>query len=332
MSESTQTNHVQQSDGSIVPKVALEVRTIPLEKIRADRKFNARQIKVSPEEYAAGIESLAASIGGHGKGAKLIELPVVRERDDKAGYYDLTAGFRRYDALMHLGILECDFHVFKGTLQEAYLVNLEENEQREPLKPHELAERCCLLRDEFKMSAAEIAKRIRRSKGHVNNLMRIRDVLAPSVYQDAFVTQAMVFDAKGVDGIQVTQVPIPVLCTIATKTADIKDMAARGREQKQLLEGYYASLNEEEGGEEEGGEGEGESNGEGGKVTRPLSRGKVEAFFAALKKTSEHSAAWREGAMAAMKYTMGKVKTCPIELPEPPKRGKKAAEGEESAT
>lgn len=248
-------SHVQQSDGSIVPKVALEVRTIPLDRIRADRKFNARQIQDSPEEYQAGIEALAASIGGFGKGAKLIELPVVRERDDKPGYYDLTAGFRRYDALMHLGIETCDFHIFKGSLQEAYLCNLEENEQREPLKPHELADRCVLLRDEFGMKPGDIAKRIRRSKGHVNNLMRIKDTLAPAVYKEAFATQTMILGGKGVDGVPTTAIPIMQLCKIATETADIKDAAARGHKQRELLKQYQESANGVEEEDKEKGEG-----------------------------------------------------------------------------
>lgn len=116
--------------------------------------------------------------------------------------YVLVCGFRRQAGLdlnaENAGLdkdrQECDYRIapIDWTLQDAKTANLTENLSREDLSTFELASECVELRDKFKMSAKDIANKVKAhdcevgdkkplSEAHINNLMRCVTSLHPDI-------------------------------------------------------------------------------------------------------------------------------------------------------
>lgn len=163
--------------------------TIPFSMIEIDLEFNGR------EEYE-DIPELMKSIEAHGL---ITPLTVMKNGGTKV---KLVSGYRRYMALQKLAWGDKPVKVTFGTYETdsaLYLANIVENMGRKDLKNAELA-RCCydLAYGTYipiihplaegaektvgpKLSRKEIARHIGKSEGHVNNLIRAHENLAPQV-------------------------------------------------------------------------------------------------------------------------------------------------------
>lgn len=168
--------------------------------IHVDPDLNSRKT-VDPKQ----VDRLAQSIKAQGliHPCLLIRTAQLGEKYDGAGFpYSLVCGFRRQAALDILGESagldhehqEADYRIapVEWSIQDAILANLTENLAREDLTTFELAKQCVHLRDNFNMSAKDIAARVKAqdceagskkplSEGHVNNLMRCVDCLHPDI-------------------------------------------------------------------------------------------------------------------------------------------------------
>lgn len=160
---------------------------IPLDEIEADTEFNARKNYEGEDsekkDSRQSIEDLAESIKREG----LHQPILVRKGDD--GRYSLVYGFRRYKAVQHLHekhpkeekYKQIKAQIWEGSDEDAYMVNLTENCARNDLLPWELADRCAFLADKYKRSGGEIAQRVGKSTGYVNNLIRISRNVHPEI-------------------------------------------------------------------------------------------------------------------------------------------------------
>jgi ParB family chromosome partitioning protein len=146
------------------------VELIPIEAIDVDPALN-------PRHGLADIDELAASIRAHG----LLQPVVVRRDPRRRGRYQLVAGHRRLAALQQLAQedpagrwarvpatvrnLESD--------DDAYVLTLVENLQRDDLSPREESEALARLVRERKWSTRRVASAIKRSQGFVSKRLRV---------------------------------------------------------------------------------------------------------------------------------------------------------------
>lgn len=159
-----------------------DITRVDIKRIFVDPNFNSRNIpdaKKEPENFKAyndRIDSLAASIKSEGQLSPVLVVPSTRD-----GFlFDLVAGFRRMEAIKRL-----DKPTIEAVVQDIdkpedrLIANLAENVARFDLTPYELAIKCKVLRDEYKLSGNQIATRIGSqegmSKSYINNLLRILD-------------------------------------------------------------------------------------------------------------------------------------------------------------
>jgi ParB family chromosome partitioning protein len=86
----------------------------------------------NPRQSLTGIDELAASIRAHGLMQPIVVRPVAKG-------YELVAGHRRLEAVRSLGWTEITAIVRDENEDEAYILTLVENLQREDLTPKEEA-------------------------------------------------------------------------------------------------------------------------------------------------------------------------------------------------
>jgi ParB family chromosome partitioning protein len=133
----------------------------------------------NPRIRADSVAELAESLRVHG----LLQPVVVRRRD--AGY-QLIAGHRRLEAARVLGWVEIAALVRDETDDQAYILTLVENLQRENLTAREEAAALEVLVRERGWSTREVGEAVKRSAMYVSRRLRVFDdpVLAPLVLQD----------------------------------------------------------------------------------------------------------------------------------------------------
>jgi ParB family chromosome partitioning protein len=118
------------------------------------------------------LEELAASIKAQG----VIEPVVVRAI--AGGRYELIAGERRWRASQLAGMAEIPALVREVDDRAVVAIALIENIQREELSPLEEAVALKRLGDEFKLTHAQVAEAVGRSRAAVSNLLRLLDLPA----------------------------------------------------------------------------------------------------------------------------------------------------------
>ncbi len=126
-----------------------------------DNRFQPRQTY-----DIAKIDELAASIKDQG----LLQPLVVRPIDHG---FEVVAGERRLKAARKLGLLQVPVIVRDVTDQEALVLALVENLQREELNPIEEAESFRRLVDEFQQSQEDVARLVSKDRATVANLLRL---------------------------------------------------------------------------------------------------------------------------------------------------------------
>jgi ParB family chromosome partitioning protein len=130
----------------------------------------------NPRQWMEGIDELADSLREHG----LLQPIVVRRR---GGGYELIAGHRRLQAAKVLGWTSIPAAVREETDDQAYILTLVENLQRENLQPKEEAAALEVLVRERGWSTRQVGEAIKRSHIYVSRRLRVFEdpVLAPLV-------------------------------------------------------------------------------------------------------------------------------------------------------
>lgn len=146
------------------------IMSIPLSLIVVDEEFNARTQGMDEDS----IKVFARSIDEEG----MLQPPVVEAMD--GGRFYLKAGFRRIAAakLLEWDAVDCVVKEAEGATEKEqnlnrYFTNLAENVARRNLTPFDTAHRCKLLKRDYGLKGADIAKRIGMNTGYVNNLLQI---------------------------------------------------------------------------------------------------------------------------------------------------------------
>lgn len=115
----------------------------------------------------AALEELAASIAARGVIQPIIVRPAGK------GKYQLVAGERRWRAAQKARLHDIPALVRELDEREVMALALIENLQREDLNPVEEARAYQRLADEERMTQAEIARMVEKSRSHVANLQRL---------------------------------------------------------------------------------------------------------------------------------------------------------------
>ncbi len=141
------------------------VRMVELEKITAGI-YQPRQF-FNPEE----LQELADSIKLNG-----VLQPIILRTSGDEGDYEIIAGERRFRAAKLAGLKEIPAVIKKINNHEALELALIENIQREDLSLLEEADGYQRLMNEFAYTHEQIAQKIGKSRSHVNNILRLRNL------------------------------------------------------------------------------------------------------------------------------------------------------------
>lgn len=137
-----------------------EQSTLPVLKIHADPNQPRRHFE------KAALEELAASIKEYGVLQPIIVTP-------KGDEYEIVAGERRYRASELAGLKEIPVIIRSMSGQKQLEVSLIENIQRRDLNTIETATAYAKFRDQFNLTAEQIAERVHKSPSAVTNTMRL---------------------------------------------------------------------------------------------------------------------------------------------------------------
>jgi ParB family chromosome partitioning protein len=134
----------------------------------------------NPRHAFGNIAELAASLAEHG----LLQPVVVRQVGPHS--YELIAGHRRLEAARTLGWTEIAAQVRDETTEQAYILTLVENLQREDLTPREEAAALEVLLRERGWTTRQVGEAIKRSHAYVSRRLRVfeDEALAPLVLKD----------------------------------------------------------------------------------------------------------------------------------------------------
>ena len=139
----------------------------------------------NPRANLRAINELAASIAAYG----LLQPLVVRPAGQR---FTLVAGHRRFAAIQSLGWTHAPAIVRRAGADQAQLLNLVENLQRNNLTPREEAQALEVLVREHGWSTRQVAAAVHRSAAYVSKRLRVFEdpVLAPLVLQQQLSTSA----------------------------------------------------------------------------------------------------------------------------------------------
>jgi ParB family transcriptional regulator, chromosome partitioning protein len=141
-------------------KISESIRLVPINSIRE----NSKQPRQRYDEKK--IAELQASIKDKG----VLQPILVRETADG---YEVIAGERRLRAARANNFIEVPVVIKKVTDQEALVLALVENIQREELNPIEEAHAFRRLSDDFGLSQEDVATSVGKDRSTVSNLLRL---------------------------------------------------------------------------------------------------------------------------------------------------------------
>lgn len=143
---------------------------LPVSKMRAGKY----QPRTRMDEGA--LSELSESIRTQG----IMQPILVRPLGDEAlGHYEIIAGERRFRAAQLAGLKEVPVLVREVADENAAVMALIENIQREDLNPLEEAHGVRRLLDEFGLTHEQAAQAIGRSRSATSNLLRLLNLAAP---------------------------------------------------------------------------------------------------------------------------------------------------------
>src|SRR5690606_35493520 len=143
--------------------------TLPVGKMRAGKY----QPRTRMDEGA--LNELADSIRTQG----IMQPILVRALNDDPGHYEIIAGERRFRAAQRAGLKEVPLQVREVADENAAVMALIENIQREDLNPLEEAQGVRRLLDEFGLTHEQAAQAIGRSRSATSNLLRLMNLASP---------------------------------------------------------------------------------------------------------------------------------------------------------
>jgi ParB family chromosome partitioning protein len=157
--------------GKTAPKAEGPPSVLPVSIMRAGKY----QPRTRMDEGA--LNELAESIRTQGIMQPILVRPLV---NGAAGEYEIIAGERRFRAAQIAGLKEVPVLVREVPDENAAVMALIENIQREDLNPLEEAHGVRRLLDEFQLTHEQAAQAIGRSRSATSNLLRLLN-LAPAV-------------------------------------------------------------------------------------------------------------------------------------------------------
>jgi len=113
------------------------------------------------------VSDLAASIREHGLIQPLVVSPIDGVR------YRIIAGARRYEACKQVGLAVVPVIVRTETDQKRLEIQIIENLHRKDLNPFEEATGYRRLKDEFNLTDAEVAARVKRSRSRITEILSL---------------------------------------------------------------------------------------------------------------------------------------------------------------
>jgi len=122
------------------------------------------------------LNELADSIRAQGIMQPILVRPL---QGDQAGKYEIIAGERRFRAAQLAGLTEVPVIVREVADENAAVMALIENIQREDLNPLEEAQGVRRLLDEFGLTHEQAAQAVGRSRSATSNLLRLLNLTAP---------------------------------------------------------------------------------------------------------------------------------------------------------
>ena len=187
-----------------------EVQQIKVDAIVPNR-YQPRQI-FHPTELA----ELAASI----KESGLLQPILVRRKGD--GIYELISGERRWRATKEAGLDTIQAVIRNCSDQEAILLALIENIQREDLNPMETARAYARMMNEFGLSHEGIAQKVGRDRSSVANSVRLLN-LHPDVQSLVEAGTLSAGHAKALLGLENQESQLKIGKTIAARGLSVRE-------------------------------------------------------------------------------------------------------------
>ncbi|WP_044971222.1 ParB/RepB/Spo0J family partition protein [Taylorella asinigenitalis] len=134
--------------------------------------------KYQPRKHmdSENLDDLTNSIKNQGVMIPILVRPISNDK------YEIIAGERRFRAATKAGLSEIPALIKEANDEQASIMALVENMQREDLKPLEEARGIRQLIDEFKFTHEQAAKAVGRSRSFTTNLLRLFN-LAPIVQE-----------------------------------------------------------------------------------------------------------------------------------------------------
>jgi len=162
---------------STVKTADIEIRQLPLAKIEGSPQ--------NPRRRLHGLDELAASLRVHG----LLQPVIVRPVGD---HYILVAGHRRTEAARTLGWQTIPAIVRDAAQDEAFLLTLVENLQRQDLSAREESAALEVLLRERGWTTRQVATAIERSQAFVSKRLRVFEdpTIGPAVLSDKLSVSA----------------------------------------------------------------------------------------------------------------------------------------------
>jgi len=191
----------------------MSVTMIPIKSIRVVPGFNVRSSSETRPDGEGAREPYSHNVAtkepGEGQGVGLIGVGLMGTNGDTLAAdikrngllqpvivrpvgsgFDLVSGHRRFAAVKSIGWKSISAVVRSMTDEEAFLINLTENIQREDLSPGEIADRAIVMREKFpanyapgeKGNSDALAKLLGCSRGYMNNLIRMATSLHPEIW------------------------------------------------------------------------------------------------------------------------------------------------------
>lgn len=165
-----------------------KLMTLPIDQITVDDQINSRNggkgIDTSTEEFKTFVETIRSQ-------GMIAPVSVWDQSGPGVTRYVLFAGFRRMAAAKALGFKSVQARVMTSdSAVDPLIKNILENVQREPPRPYDLACRLAHIKKKYKVSGQAIAKQVGKSDSYVNNLIRMREKLHPSVLDQWAKTEA----------------------------------------------------------------------------------------------------------------------------------------------
>lgn len=152
---------------------AVSQKTVAIVKT-TDIDYNSQQPRLHYEEEA--LEELKSSIKEKG----ILQPILVRTKNDR---FEIVAGERRFRAAQSLGLEEVPVVVKDVSDEEALVLALIENIQREELNVIEEAKAFKRLIDDFHLTQEQVADAVGKNRSTVTNILRL--LRLPVAIQDA---------------------------------------------------------------------------------------------------------------------------------------------------